>query len=49
MGNNAHKTKKTLQNGPGIEEKNSEMHGVERGTVWSGDMDAKLREELGSV
>jgi len=39
------------QNGPGIDEKNIEMHGVERGTVWSGDVDydAKSPEELGSV
>jgi len=39
------------QNGPGIEEKNSEMQGEERGTVWSGDVDydAKSLEELGSV
>jgi len=36
---------------PRIEKKNSEMHGVERGTVWSAvvDYDAKSPEELGSV
>jgi len=39
------------QNGPGIEEKNYEMYGVELNTVCSGDVDydVKSPEELESV